>query len=306
MKVAFIEPHLKDAIGGIRRILEISYRLSFNHDVTIFTPAGKKVSWLPCPKVLPISTLGKESFDVVLFNLAEQYPIAQKAKAKVKAFWVLAPEAMYKNPKIPVAALRQNFYLISNSKFTQDYIKKYVKLDYVSPIVGGGVNPEHFRRDTSIKKEYHVVYMGSNRPWKGKQVIEQALLGTKLKTFCMSGGIAQKDMYKVYNKADICVVANLFEGFSFVELESMACGVPLITTNNGGNQDYVVSGENAVVVRRDVISIRQAILSLVKDKETRKRLVVNGLKTASQERFSWDVITKNFEAILENKLKDTP
>jgi hypothetical protein len=48
MRVAFVEPHLK-LFGGIRRILELSNRLTDRGvEVTVFHPAGTPCEWMEC------------------------------------------------------------------------------------------------------------------------------------------------------------------------------------------------------------------------------------------------------------------
>jgi glycosyltransferase involved in cell wall biosynthesis len=300
MKIAFIEPHLK-TVGGIRRIIEISNRLvGLKHDVTIFSPTGRPCYWLN--NVVPVKKLSrmhKFKFDTVVFNLAEQYQWALKAKAKQKVFLVLAAEALYKDPKIPVRALQQKFMFMANSKFTADYIKSYRKVKYDIPIIPGGINPEHFKFVPEIPKRYHILYYGSPRPWKGTHVIEGAFQGKGLKLLKMEGRkTPQHKMFSLYNGSTCFIAASLVEGFSFPELEAMACGCPVICTDSGGNRDFVKHGKNALVVRRDMGSLQKAALQLLSDKPLRRRLRMAGLETARNPKYSWPNITKRFEKIL--------
>jgi len=306
MRIAFIEPHL-NCVGGIRRIVETANRLiALGHIVDIFTPPGRPCTWLPCAAdVVPLSKLQKYTYDVAVFNLAEQYEWMLKVKAKLRVFWVLAPEAMYKHPIVPQAALCKDFFLIANSKFTVDYIRNIVHYQKDIPIIPGGINPEHFKYVPGIAKEYNVLYYGSARPWKGASLIENSLLGIKGVSVKKMEGLntPQPQMYELYNKADIYVSANQCEGFSFGQLEAMACGCAVLTTDDGGSRDYIKRGENAMVVDRQVNRIREGIEMLLHTPELRKSLVKAGLKTASEERFDWDKNTLKLESILKNELQ---
>jgi glycosyltransferase involved in cell wall biosynthesis len=113
----------------------------------------------------------------------------------------------------------------------------------------------------------------------------------------------QHDLYKLYNSADLCVVANQCEGFSFVELEAMACGIPVLCTNSGGNMDYILPNENALVVKRDIQSIRDGMTTLLYDKNKMRKFKYTGLKTAGHPKFSWDNITVNLNNVFLNLLK---
>jgi len=308
MKVGFIEPHLNEGIGGIRRIIEVSNRLKARgHDVSIFTPKAIPCPWLPnTVPIFKLHKLERFKFDCVIFNLAEQYKFALGAKAAHKVFWVLAPEATYKNPAVPVAALKMPFYFLANSQYTIDYIRKYGKvLQAEIPIISGGINPDHFRFDPRVPKTHHVLYFGSPRPWKGSALVESALGGFQdIKINKMEGKhTPQHKMYKLYCSANIYVSANKSEGFSFGQLEAMACGCPCVTTDDGGSRDYVKNGVNALVVDRSVSGIQKGVKRLLGDKSLYTKIRCGGRKTAAEPRFSWEAVTDKVESVLRSLTK---
>jgi len=301
MKIGFIEPGLH-VCGGIRRIIETSNRLSdYGHQVTLFTPKGRKSDWLTIKSnVVKLKRLPKVDLDVVIYNLAEQYPAANAAKAKVKLFWVLAPEAVYKAPQVPITALNQGHYMVANSQFTLNYIKRHCRtLKFEPPIVHGGINSDHFKYDATIPTTHHVLYYGSSRPWKGTHIIEAALRGSILKTVKMEGlNTPQTEMYKLYNSCEIFVSAGQVEGFNFPILESMKCGCVVVCTDDGGNKEFVQHGTNALVVLRQPQAIKNAVMSLVRNRKLCRKLRKNGLETANQDKFKWEFVTRRFEKIL--------
>ena len=308
MKIAFIEPGLH-VCGGIRRIVETSNHLvDLGHDVTVFSPKGGPCTWLPTKfKYAKLSKLEKFEFDVSVFNLADQYKTALSSQATLKVFWVLAPEGMYKHPAVPVKAInRPEFYCVANSKFTVSYINKYSSIQRKSiPIVYGGLNRGHFKYDPAIKKDFHVLYYGSNRPWKGASIIEESLRGSKLKSLKMDGlNTPQNRMYTLYNSSTIFVSAGQVEGFNFPILEAMICGCPVVCTDDGGNRDFVVNGHNAIVAKRDPQSIRKAVLDLINNRDSIRKLRRNGLKTALSPKFTWEHSAKTFEQAIVKKLNE--
>ena len=67
----------------------------------------------------------------------------------------------------------------------------------------------------------------------------------------------------------------------------MTCGAAVITTDTGGMRDFVVDGENALVINHhDKDDMKEKIERLIKDKELIHRIAKNGMETAS--RFNWD------------------
>lgn len=300
MKIAFIEPGLH-VCGGIRRILETSNKLvDFGHDVTIYHPKGTKPSWIPPKaKIEKLAKIGRQEFDVAIFNLAEQYKDALLVNAAKKIFWVLAPEALYKNPEIPIKALRQDFIFVANSTFSANYVKRYNPKVKDVPIVPGAINPKHFHIDASIKKQYDVAYYGSNRPWKGTSIIESAVKIMKKSSIKMEGlNLPQNKLYTLYNSAKIFVSAAQVEGFSFPDLEAMACGCAVVTTDNGGNKDFVKHMHNAYMVNRTATGVVQGIKTLLNNPDICKKLIQNGLETAAQSKFTWESSARKFEQIL--------
>lgn len=304
MNIAFVEPHVAYGIGGIRRIIEVSNRLiKFGHEVSIYTPKGNPCTWIKNNiPTFKLSKLHKKQFDFVIFNLAEQYVWAQKANAKKKVFWVLAAEAEYKQPNVPLNALQEDFLFMCNSKYTRNYILRNRKrsIKYDIPIISAGINRDHFKYVPDVIKDYDFLYTGSKRPWKGTHIIEE-IMHTGMYKFLKMEGLStpQDKMWELYNRCTCFVSAAQVEGFSMPGLEALACGTPLITTDDGGNRDFIVDGENAIVVKRDTMSIKRGLDTLLKNKSLRRKFIQNGLKTASDPRFNWDNIAKKFEGCLE-------
>lgn len=304
MKIAFCEPGLH-LVGGIRRIIEVTNRLcALGHQIFIYHPSGKPCRWLKNEApTIKLEKLPKQKFDIVIFNLAEQYRHVLNSNARAKIFLVLAPEVLYK-PNVPIEALQHNFFFLANSTFTANYVKQYRRVKYEIPVIPGGLNPDHFHYDKNIPKKYHVLYYGSKRPWKGSSLIRQALDSPKLKVIRMEGlNTPQRDLYKLYASATCFVSAAQAEGFNFPCLEAMACGCPVVCTDDGGNRDYVTTA-NAITVARNVQAIRQGVHLVLKDKDLRRSLKREGLKTARDPKYDWDNVTKKLEAVLKGILKN--
>ena len=303
MKISFVEPGVYWGCGGLRRIIETSNRLKkLGHEVNIFTPKGRPCKWMKNNvPVLKWDKLNRYEHDALIFNLADNYKVMLETNAKSKIFWVLAAEAEYKHPKVALEALNQDFYFIANSTFTANYIYKYKKLDYDIPITPAGINPKHFKYDPEIHKHYHVLYYGSSRPWKGTQLIESTLNTLNIKSLKMEGlNTSQDKMYTLYNQCNMFISAAQCEGFNMPILEAFACGCPVICTDDGGNKDFVKHGINALVVDRNVSSIRTAVNVLLKEKVLRNGLRREGLKTSRDPKYDWDNIAKNFETIIKS------
>lgn len=93
-------------------------------------------------------------------------------------------------------------------------------------------------------------------------------------------------------KTDIYICASMYESFCLPVLEAMTCGAAIITTNNGGNMDFVKDNVNALIIEKDNINdIVEKVEKLINSRELINSLVKNGVEESVQ--YSWNTtITK--------------
>lgn len=109
----------------------------------------------------------------------------------------------------------------------------------------------------------------------------------------------QKDIASVYASADVFVAASASEGFGLSGLEAMACGAALLTTDQGGNRDYVKDGHNAIVVpSQNSEQLCKKLVEMLQAPTLRDKLVKNGYKTAKN--FYWDKHAQTLEDIFRS------
>jgi glycosyltransferase involved in cell wall biosynthesis len=88
-------------------------------------------------------------------------------------------------------------------------------------------------------------------------------------------------------KSDIYVCASMYESFCLPVLEAMTCGAAVVTTNNGGNMDFVRDGQNALVIEKDNIKdMCEKIKELLDNEGLRNKLSESAVRTAQE--YSWD------------------
>jgi glycosyltransferase involved in cell wall biosynthesis len=96
----------------------------------------------------------------------------------------------------------------------------------------------------------------------------------------------QKNLAKIISSASIHLSTSWKEGFGLPGLESLACGVPLVTSNSLGNEDYAIHNKTALVVAdNNPSSYTESMLALLTDKDLHHRLRANGIQKAKE--FSW-------------------
>ncbi|MEX2555851.1 MAG: glycosyltransferase [Actinomycetota bacterium] len=301
MKIGFLEPHLR-VYGGIRRILEFSNRLvDRGHDVTIYVPESEPLGcdWMPCrARVRHVPSGFRDDLDVLVFNHEPQwYLIDLFENARRRVFYALHYGASY-NKEGSWEALRAPVdSMLANSTWTAEQIE--AEIGRRPAVVLGGVNPEHFRL-VGVSKRYPLLTVGDRRSWKGTDTVERAarLAGVPLATYAHKK-LPQDRMAGEYGAAEVFVVGSRTEGFGQPGLEALACGTPLVTTDNGGCREYAIHEETALVVPPDSPEeMAAAIRRIRSDPELARRLRGNGLRIVA-ERFDWETNTDHLVTALE-------
>ncbi|MED3662751.1 glycosyltransferase family 4 protein [Ureibacillus sp. FSL K6-8385] len=102
---------------------------------------------------------------------------------------------------------------------------------------------------------------------------------------------SQETIASLYRGAALYVSGSTYESFSLPPLEAMACGCPVVTTDNEGVLEYAVHLENAMICRmRDPQDMAEKISELLSNPDLKERLIRNGLETAG--RYNWIAIMK--------------
>ncbi len=125
-----------------------------------------------------------------------------------------------------------------------------------------------------------------------EKLIIQHGLSERVKFF---GFVSEKDLPSLYKGSLGLVFPSLYEGFGLPVVESMACGIPVLTSLTSSLPE--VAGDAAILV--DPLSedaITKGISRLINDSELRKHLIQKGLLRA--KRFNWQNVVSEIEMVL--------
>lgn len=104
-----------------------------------------------------------------------------------------------------------------------------------------------------------------------------------------------------FYRADLFVQPTLDDCFPLTIIEAMACGLPVVATDEGAIPDMVVEGKTGFICKREnVSSLVNAIEKLLKDREIRKQMG-DKARLVYKERFTLEA----FENRLRDVLSDT-
>ena len=102
----------------------------------------------------------------------------------------------------------------------------------------------------------------------------------------LSGYVPDDDLPGLYNLADLFVYPSSYEGFGIPPLEAMACGTPVITSNNTSFPE--VTGDAAILLDdpRKIAEMADAIDQVLKNERLRQEMAARGFVQA--QKFSWE------------------
>lgn len=141
------------------------------------------------------------------------------------------------------------------------------------------------------KIDQHLVIAG-RKGWKTQPITDAANRSAHGARIHFPGFIDDTDLSAVVSASDVVALPSLYEGFGNAIQEGMACGVPVLTSNNSSMPE-VAGGAAVLVDPHDVESIADGLHRLLADTALRADCVTKGALRAKQ--LSW---TKTAEGAL--------
>lgn len=206
-------------------------------------------------------------------------------------------------------------YLIANSNYTKNQIKKYYGRD--STVIHPPVDTERFQQDKSYKlkaksSRHGFVVAGRQTPYKRIDLAVAACTKLNLpltvigngpehkKLMAMAGPnvtfltkVTDEEMSAHFQKAEAFIFPSV-DDFGIVAVEALAAGTPVIAYQDGGALDYVNKTSGLLFREQTVGGLAKAI-------EKFSKLSFNhSLITKQAEKFSAKAFKDNFQQFLKS------
>lgn len=265
-------PYLFPNHGPVRRVLTV-------HDIA--------------PVVLPQlhSSLLRFNFKTILPVLIRNSDAvivpSQATKQDLLHYFSITPE---KVEVIPMGIDTSYFY---PQKADERVLNKYgINRDYMLYV--GTDNPRKNLRNLVIsfshlyqKVDFDLVLVG---PINGENLIKFVKhlnpSHELLNRIILPGYVDESDLPVLYSASEAFIFPSLYEGFGFPPLEAMACGTPVIASDNSSISEVV--GDAGLLIQDPLNpqEISQSILKLHEDEDLKMKLKEKGLKQVNK--FDWD------------------
>lgn len=115
------------------------------------------------------------------------------------------------------------------------------------------------------------------------------------------GHLHREDVIQAYVDSDVFVLPSYTENFGMTVIESMACGLPVVISDQVNIHADVAASGGGLVTSCNVGDIAQALIGLLSATETRRQMGAAGRRVA--QTYSWPAIverlTEEYEAVIE-------
>lgn len=137
----------------------------------------------------------------------------------------------------------------------------------------------------------HKLIIAGSRGWLSGKIFKEISKSEHKEDIGVLNFIEEEDKEFILNLSSLFVYPSLFEGFGFPPLEAMACGVPVIASNNSSLPEVVGSG--GVLIDPDKPDeIFHAMKEILSESDLRENFVAKGLAQAGK--FNWKKAAEEF------------
>lgn len=238
-------------------------------------------------------------------------------KVLSRANVIISPSEYYINESRFLGKYRDKIVVIPNGINVEDFSVSYSK--------------EECREKLGLPLDKNIIlFVGNLIPYKGPDVLVKAMqmiakevpdaelvfvgsgemrnalekLAEKIgiKNHLKFTGFVEESLKPLYYKAaDVFCLPSVMstESFGIVNLEAMACSVPIVASKLGGIPDVVKDVENGLLVTpRDSEALADAIVYLLENEDVREKMGKNGREKV--EDYSWGRIAEMTERVYED------
>lgn len=202
---------------------------------------------------------------------------------------------------IDVVNLRSADVVFANSKFSKESIKNAYGVK--ARVMYLGVDHQFFK-PYKCKKEFDVLYIGSNERVENYHLLKDAMKNFSSKTtfkehFPGRSWLSDGELRDLYNRSKIVLCLHKNEPFGLIPIEAASCGAVVIALDSGGHKESVVNGVSGYLVSDDSMELTKKIKLLLSNPEKLNRMAKNA-RANIVKNWTWN---RNSIAMREEMLK---
>lgn len=305
------------------KLAEIKHIINYVH----VKSKQKRVTWYPLSNKITLETAlvlkdavknnGSEKIIFTDFSFPISYQEHIGNLTDNMFYFIQHDEAVYARESIVRDAWKLNIKKIVVASWLKNEIEKYSDQVY---LVKNYTEVEKFYLTTPFSKRGKVVSMiyhtlpakGTSDGLQAMKVIKEKIPDTTMILFgtpdrpkelpddyvyykCADSDLLRES---VYNQSRVFIMPSLKEGWGLVATEAMACGAALVSTYNGGVDDFAINRETALLSEpKDYQALAKNTIELLDSPALNKKIAGNGRLEVNKLLFQNSAL--NFEKILK-------
>jgi glycosyltransferase involved in cell wall biosynthesis len=327
-KIAYIIPSTGIG-GGLAVVIQHANRLiKKGYDVLLISTDGTdRVTWTECfAQVVPIDTKEKYHFRNIDLLIATYYDTVRFLKeipSKRKLYFVQSDERrFFREDETETIEKVEETYKGDYEFFTEAiWIQRWLKEEFGKDAyyVPNGLDTEIFHRTKPLEEKgdkLRVLIEGPIDIWfKGMHDAYAAVRELDVELWIISSAgkppsywrydrffekVPMNKMKGIYSSCDVLLKMSRVEGFFGPPLEAMACGCIPVVSKVTGYDEYIVDGENALVVEMgDIKGAEIAIQRFIEEPDLREEIIKKGGKTVKE--WTWERSIDYLEKVIRQK-----
>lgn len=196
----------------------------------------------------------------------------------------------------------KNLTVVTPCNWLKDLVKESYLKDYDVRVIYNGIDLNNFKPIPCNKKNNKKIILGVANVWENrkglkyfeeladildedKKIVLVGLTPKQIKSINPKiEGITRtssvEELARLYTCADVYVNATLEDNFPTTNIESLACGTPVVTFRTGGSVEAIDDTCGIVVEKEDVYGLKNAIEQLCRDDIDKKAVKEACIKRA--------------------------
>ena len=135
----------------------------------------------------------------------------------------------------------------------------------------------------------HFYIIGEGKDKKKYQIMSRDLNIEQYCTFL--GRLSNEEVAKYMNRSDACIISSRKETFAVVGIEALASGIPVLSTECYGPEDYINENNGILVENDNVDSLTDGIVELIKNYE---RFNGKKINKNAKSKYSKEAVTQKY------------
>ncbi len=245
---------------------------------------------------------------IIICDVRQEHPRYQERilrEESERTGIALEVESKICEPKVLQEFELADYFVVPSSYAKSTFVREGFDEERIF-VVPYGVDLKQFHRIDKADDVFRVVYVGRITLRKGIHYLLQAfkelnlpkaellligeidsplepLMNEHKEWFKHIPSVPKIELHRYYSNSSVFVLPSLADSFALVVLEAMACGLPVIISENTGAQEALNENQKDYVVPiRDVEALKQKMLYLYENEDECRELGIASMRRAGE------------------------